>query len=75
MKPIAPETRFILICYRYGDQMVQRFITQEALEEYLNDENNIELKDVEVYEVKPYQIKLQVSIVASVSDKETRSEQ
>jgi hypothetical protein len=55
--------------------MVQRFITQEALEEYLNDENNIELKDVEVYEVKPYQIKLQVSIVASVSDKETRSEQ
>jgi len=62
----ADETKFILI---FADSMlegdhVERFITKEALEEYLNDPNSTREvgDDAEVYEVKPYQIKKQISV-------------
>jgi hypothetical protein len=65
----APETKWLLIFNPYGEgNRIERFITKDELEAYIN--SNELGSDPEIYEVKAYKVKLQISIVDEVTKKE-----
>ena len=65
------QTKYVLIYDASGDMdRIQRFLTKEALDEYLNhNRNSIDIDETEAYEVTPLQIKVQVQTVKAIKNK------